>query len=141
MSARTRPRDRRSGPSHCDGQGTNPPGEQEDAAHLPPGTDLPEGPCFLLLRRQDTVSFSKTNTFALKGAIVALCGDVTTAKPIRSGALLVETTDMRQTRLLLSAATLMGLPVEAQLADRLPECGHGQRQQRPTAGAVQRRAH
>ena len=93
---------------------------REAAASLPPSTIPPEGPAFVLLKREDGGSFGRSNPFALRRHLVALCGgEVLTAKPIRSGSLLIRAKSPAQTRSLLACKIFMNHPVSAALADRL----------------------
>ena len=108
------------------GQGARPrdprPGlYQEPAAHLAPSTVPPAGPCFVLFKMVDSSEsgFTLMNPFALRREIVAVCGDVSNAKPIRSGALLVEVRNGAQASALLGVTDLVGKQVEARLADSL----------------------
>ena len=118
MSTGARPRDSQGAPSQA-----APRSPTEPAAYLPasdtPPPPPPEGPCFLLLRLTDGGTFAKVNPFALRRAIGGLYGEVATAKAIRSGALLIQTAHSHQTVTLLGTRTIMDLPVEPQLADRL----------------------
>ena len=121
--SRSRPPDPRSraepSPRPLDQRAVPPTHGAEPAAYLPPSSDPPEGTAFLLLRRCDGGSFRQANPFALRREIRGLCGDIRGAKPIRSGALLVETGARHQTMTLLGIRTLLGHPVEPLLADRL----------------------
>ena len=93
---------------------------REAAASLPPSTIPPEGPAFVLLKREDGGSFGRSNPFALRRHLVALCGgEVLTAKPIRSGSLLIRAKSPAQTRSLLACTKFLDYPVTAALADRL----------------------
>ena len=90
----------------------------EPAASLPPPSEPPEGPAKLLLTKEDG-GFSRSNPFALKRTIDALCGPVKDAKALRSGALLVETFTKAQTVAILATTQFGGKPVKAQLADKI----------------------
>lgn len=92
----------------------------EPAASLPASQEPPAGPCYLLVYREDEESFARANPFALRRAIITLCGgDVAQAKPLRSGALLVLTKDTNQTFRVLNTTRLMDRAVSVTVADKL----------------------
>ena len=93
--------------------------ETEPPAVLPPNRAIPEGPCFLLMNRADKVPFGKANPFALRRALDQLVGPLETAKPIRSGALLLKTRHRAQTDTLLACTQMMDRAVAVTVADRL----------------------
>ena len=97
---------------------TTDPGEREPPAVLPTPKEPPDGPCFLLIKK-DNGDFSKSNPFALKRALDTLCGPLNSAKTTNTGTLLVETTDKTQSMNILRSKTLGGLPITVSLASRM----------------------
>ena len=89
-------------------------------ASLPPDTDPPEGPAFVVISRVDGTSIRPCNPFKLNREMRRLCRpEVKWAKPLKSGSLLVHTIDADQSRVVLGLTSLLGKPVKAKLADRL----------------------
>ena len=86
---------------------------------LPPDARVPDGPAFLLLKRTDGTSFVRANPFRIRRALVALCGEVATAKTLRSGSLLVQTLSGEQNVPILGLKKFLEKDVEAVVADRL----------------------
>ena len=91
----------------------------EPAAYLPPSGEPPEGPCFVLVRRNDETSFKRKNPWAIRRSLESVGGSGLKAKALRSGALLVETQGHRQTAALLQLTLFQGHQVTVTLADRL----------------------
>ena len=88
-------------------------------ARLPPDNTPPEGPAYVLLKRTDGTSFVRANPFKVRRALVHLCGEVNTAKTLRSGALLIQTRSGEQNSIILRLTTFLDKDVEAVVADRL----------------------
>ena len=88
------------------------------AASLPPPSDPPEGSAKLLATKEDG-GFSRSNPFALKRNIDALCGPVKDAKALTSGALLIETFTKVQSLAVLATNQLGGKQVRAELAGKI----------------------
>ena len=101
------------------------PGSEErrpsQGARLPPDNLPPDGPAFILLKRRDGLKLSG-NPFAIQRSLVALCGEVDTAKAIQSGALLVKTKSQQQNITLLGTTAFLGHEVAAEVAVRLTSC-------------------
>ena len=93
-------------------------GQREPPAFLPPSMNPPDGPTFVLITKE-AGSFKTANPFAIKRELDKLCGPLKSAKPLRSGSLLVETDTGHQAALLMRARVFHGSPVTVTLADRL----------------------
>ena len=93
-------------------------GQREPPAFLPPSMNPPDGPTFVLITKE-AGSFKTSNPFAVKRELDNLCGPLKTAKPLRSGSLLVETDTGPQATLLMRTRVFQGSPVSVTLADRL----------------------
>ena len=91
----------------------------EPPATLPPNRDPPEGPSILLVKKTDGSSFGKTNPFDIRRALDLIVGRLKEVKPIRSGALLIETGNANQTATLLKTTKFMNVTVEVEYAERL----------------------
>ena len=90
----------------------------EQPAWLPPPTDPPDVPAKVLIQKEWD-SFSRSNPFASKHDIDALCGPVRDAKALRSGVLLVETYSLEQTMAIMATKKFADCPVRAELADKI----------------------
>lgn len=81
-------------------------------------TTPPEGPTFVIIRKVDG-SFQKDNPFAIRRELIRVCGEIESAKIIRSGALMVRTFNGDQATYLLTLKKFLGAPCKTLLADRL----------------------
>ena len=88
-------------------------------ARLPPPTEPPEGPAFLLVKLAGNKSLKGTNPFSIRRWIIHTCGEVATAKVIRSGALLVKTLTTEQNHNLMKATSFLGRQCSVEVAERL----------------------
>ena len=98
--------------------------EREDPRYrgtfLPPSNVPPDGPSFVLVKREDDGNFQHTSPFAIARALDSICGgSVLNAKAIRSGSLLVHVRNKTQATQLLACTRFLDYPVSVQLADRL----------------------
>ena len=86
----------------------------------------PDGPCFLLVRREDGESWGSPNPFRVARQLDAVLGQGGTlqAKIIRSGALLVQVLSGFHAARLMACTSFLGRVVEVVLADRL-NCTEG----------------
>ena len=107
------------GPRPQDGGTVGRGGFPQPGARLPPNSTPPDGPAMLLVKRADGRSFEGANPFAIRRWISGICGDVASARPIKSGSILIETQSTGQTTRLLSAKDMAGVPIRVELADRL----------------------
>ena len=74
---------------------------------------------YLLAKFNDGSPFSGVHPLQLHRDIKSLIGSVKTAKPIKSGALLIQTLSSAQTKLLLESKELLGKLITVEIADRL----------------------
>ena len=73
----------------------------------------------MLLRLSDGKSFGSISPFRIRRDMYRLVGDVESARPIRSGALLVKVNRKEQALSLLDITEFLGLPAEAEVAARM----------------------
>ena len=83
--------------------------DTEPAVSLPPDETIPEGPAFVLIKKTSG-NYLRANPFALRREIDAKYGTVLSVKALRTGSLLVESKNSKQTEHLLAIPSLRGLP-------------------------------
>ena len=82
-------------------------------------SEATDGPAFFLIRRVDGNSMAGANPFVVRRTLQGICGDVESARAIRSGALLVKTMTGPQNPKLLAVVDFMGEAVEVTEAHRM----------------------